>query len=146
MIVEYAGLADRWAGHGQVHNVRAWWNVNSDDEGAVRQEAIRLVKAEVSSPHVTFEDWGMDTSTHPTINAFMRIRVIGPERHAEVQRLRKVVVRACAFCNSPDPCNYLRMPDGEEKAACYTCLRGPSLAEANYRTVAWVKADGTLQV
>lgn len=84
MIVEYAGPAERSAGPGWIHKARAWWNVNSEDQGEVRRAVIRAVKAEVpEGSKVTFMDWYMDTSTHPTINAWPSVRVIPPEQEAE---------------------------------------------------------------
>jgi hypothetical protein len=143
MIIEYAGPADRSAGPGWIHKARAWWNVHTDDQGEVRRAVLRAVKAAVPEDStVTFVSWHMDTSTHPTINAWPSVRVLD----AESQRLRKVVARACDFCSSPNPCNYLRMPDKSNKAACFTCLRGEQLAAVRYVTVAWIKADGTLQI
>ena len=146
IMVEYAGLASRWAGAGEVHNVRAWWNAHTDDQAAVKRKALDLVRAEVTSPHVTFEDWGMDTSTHPTINAFLRIRVISPERHAEVQRLRKVRVTACGKCFDPHPGHYLLLTDGQSMGVCYTCMRGLSERGEISRNLAYVKRDGKLQI
>lgn len=84
MIVEYAGPAERSAGPGWLHKARAWWNVNSEDQGEVKRAVIRAVKAEVpEGSKVTFVDWYMDTSTHPTINAWPSVRVIPPEQEAE---------------------------------------------------------------
>ena len=146
MIVEYAGIADRWAGPGEVHNVRAWWNAHSEDQAQVRRKAIRLVKAEVTSPHVTFESWGMDTSTHPTINAFLRIRVISPERHAEIQRLKAVRVTACGQCGDPHPDSYLLLTNGQKTGACYPCLRSLSERGEIDRNMASVGRGGKLNI
>ena len=80
MIVEYAGPADRSAGPGWIHKVRAWWNVNADDQAAVKRAVIKEVRANVPpGSKVTFMDWYMDTSTHPTINAWPSVRVTPPE-------------------------------------------------------------------
>lgn len=80
MIVEYAGPADRSAGPGWIHKARAWWNVNSDNQAAVKRAVIRAVEAEVrEGSEVTFLSWNMDTSTHPTINAWPSVRVIPPD-------------------------------------------------------------------
>lgn len=80
MIIEYAGPASRSAGAGWIHKARAWWNVNTDDQAAVKRAVIREVKANVpKGSTVKFMDWYMDTSTHPTINAWPSVRVIPPE-------------------------------------------------------------------
>lgn len=80
MIIEYAGPAERSAGPGWIHKVRAWWNVNTEDQAEVRRAVIRAVKDEVAEgSEVIFMDWYMDTSTHPTINAWPSVRVITPE-------------------------------------------------------------------
>jgi hypothetical protein len=80
MIVEYAGPADRSAGPGWIHKARVWWNVNSEDQKDVKRAVINAVKAAVpKGSRVAFVDWYMDTSTHPTINAWPSVRVIPPE-------------------------------------------------------------------
>jgi hypothetical protein len=146
MIVEYAGIADRWAGPGEVHNVRAWWNAVSDSQADVKRAAVRLVKAEVTSPHVTFEAWGMDTSTHPTINAFIRVRVISPERHAEIQQLKTVRVHTCTECDDPHPSSYLLLTDGRYIGACFVCVRKLSERGEISRNLASVGRGGKLTV
>lgn len=80
MIIEYAGPADRSAGPGWIHKARAWWNVNTEDRGEVRRAVIREVRANVpEGSKVQFMGWNMDSSTHPTMNAWPSVRVIPPD-------------------------------------------------------------------
>lgn len=147
MIIEYAGIADRWAGPGVVHNVRAWWNVNQDTEGGVKRAALRAVRPEVKvTDHLSVDPIDADTYSTPQLNALVRVRVIAHEQYMERKRLAVLVVRACALCMSDCPSYYLRLPDRSEQGVCFTCLRGPALADVEYRTIAWIKADGRLQI
>jgi len=89
MIIEYAGEADRSAGPGWIHKVRAWWNANSDDQAEVKRAVLRAVKAEVPAGSIVrFMDWHMDTSTSPTINAWPSVRVIEPTDPAYARHKR----------------------------------------------------------
>jgi hypothetical protein len=144
MIIEYAGVADRWAGLGVVHNVRAWWNVNHDAEGAVKRAALRAVQPKVkATDHLSVDPIDADTYSTPQLNALVRVRVISHEQYVERKRLASLVVRNCTKCGDEHPGNYLRMADGSEQAVCYTCLLA---LPDGYRTIAWVKSDGRLQV
>lgn len=145
MIIEYKGVAERQVGPGIVHEVRAWWDVTTDSEREVKRAAQRAVRQEIrSTDHVSVDPIHADTYSTPRLNALVRVRVISHEQHVERKRLAALVVLACATCGACGPCNYLRMPDGREQGACFTCLRGP-LDKVEYRTIAWIKADGRLQ-
>ena len=115
MITEYAGIADRWAGGGVVHNVRAWWHVTNDSEAEVKKSALRLVRREINATdHATVEPLSADTYNYPRLNALVRVRVLTQEEHAERKRLSTITVDSCALCGSPHPGNYLRMADQSE--------------------------------
>jgi hypothetical protein len=145
MIIEYAGVADRWAGDGVVHNVRAWWNVNETVQGAVKRAAVRAVRDALEDPgHVAVI--GMDTCTYgtPQLNALVRVRV---RTHEEVAHRAELLTRrypCCVGCVGPGAGYLVRMhADGAERALCFTCwdpVRGAC------KVLHWIKADGRLQL
>lgn len=145
MFIEYAGQAERQVGRGTLHNVRAWWNAVSEDQGKVKRAALGAVRAEIpATSRASFVSWGMDTSTHPTINAFITVRVLSAEEAARLARLKAIRAHACHTCSDPHP-GYYADVDGIEKALCYVCTE--RLAPGTrYRLIAWIRADGRLQV
>lgn len=145
--VEYAGPASRQVGNLPWYDVRAWWVIRDEGtEGRVKLAAGRELKKHITADHVEFTH--MDASTHntPHINAMMTFRVLTREQFTRRAALRALVVRSCALCTSPDPCNYLRMPDNSEQGVCFTCLRSKALVDVPYRTIAWIKTNGRLQI
>lgn len=143
VIIEYKGLADRWAGTGVVHEVRAWWNVNEDDEGAVKRAASKAVREEVGKGgSVTFESWDMSTYKTPQLDALVRVRVLTPEQVDHRKELKTRRYAECAICGTP-PGELVLLEDGEEHPLCYSCRRG---LQGKYQVVHWIKADGKVQI
>ena len=146
MIVEYAGIADRWAGPGVVHNVRAWWNVNHDSEGRVKRAALNTLCPEngvVVLGHAEVIDMDMCTSNHPNLNAMVRIRVLTPEQVARCKELKKRCYTRCDGCGS-HPGQVVRMhADGTERALCYGCWNP---VKSTCKVLHWIKSDGRLQI
>lgn len=145
--VEYAGPASRQVGNLPWHDVRAWWVARDEGTlGRVKLAAGRELKRHLKGTfHVECVNVDMNTYKSPHIDAMITFRVLTREQFAERKRLASLVVLSCTTCGGLDPCNYLRMADGTMQGACFTCLRGP-LADAVYSTVAWIKADGRLQI
>lgn len=144
---EYAGPASYQVGPLPCHDVRAWWTVRDEQTiGRVKLAAGRELKKHVKADHVEFVTMDMDTYNTPHMNAMVTFRMFTKAQFAERARLRALVVHSCNLCGSPDPCNYLRMPDKRMQGVCYACLRGPRLEGVEYSTVAWIKANGRLQV
>lgn len=145
--VEYAGPTTYQVGNLPQHDVRAWWCLVDDGTiGRVKLAAGRELKRHVKADHVEFVRMDMSTYNTPHIDAMMTFRVLTHKQFTERERLAALVVQSCATCGSDSPCNYLRMPDGREQGACYTCLHGEPLAGVQYRTIAWIKANGRLQI
>lgn len=145
--VEYAGPASYQVGNLPQYDVRVWWTTRGEGSiGRVKLSAMRELKRRVRADHVEFVRMDMDTYNTPHMNAMLTFRVLTREQFANRERLRALVVNACALCMSPDPCNYLRMPDRSEQAVCFTCLQGPALEGMKYSTIAWIKANGRLQI
>lgn len=147
MIVEYAGLADRWAGGGVVHQVRAWWNVHEHSEGQVKRAALEtLCPANGVVVIGCAEVIGMDTSTYntPQLNAVVRIRVLLPEEMTTRAELRLRRYTRCDGCGGPPGGQVVRMAaDGAERALCYTCW---DPIKGTCKVLHWIKSDGKLQV
>lgn len=148
MIIEYAGRAGRQVGTGTVHEVRAWWNAISDEEGAVKRAATAAVRKEVGKGgSVAFESWDMSTYSHPQINAMVRVRVLTDEQVARRKELKTRRYTTCGGnggrCTST-PGEVVRVSEGVEQALCYGCRT--ALPKGSYQVVHWIKADGRVQI
>lgn len=176
MIVEYKGVADRWAGPGGVHEVRAWWNVYENTEGQVKRAAVdTLTPANGVVVTGTAEVIGMDTDTYstPQLNAMVRIRVLTAAELATRTELRARVYRRCDGCGNDQPGYLVRRLTGADTDVRVeqshelegggtvhrvTFGKVPSDAElalcyscwhpikADCKVLHWIKADGKLQV
>lgn len=145
--VEYAGPATFTVGTLPRYEVRAWWVIRDEGTiGRVKLAAGRELKKHVTADHVEFVTMDMSTYNTPHLNAMMTFQVLSSEQFDNRKRLAALVVRSCAMCGGDHPCNYLRMPDDSERAVCYTCLNGPALQGVQYRTIAWIKNNGRLQI
>lgn len=77
MIIEYAGIADRFTGPGVVHMVRAWWDATSEFQGDVRRDAKKAVRSNgATGGRVEFMHADVCTHNHPRLNALMYFRVL----------------------------------------------------------------------
>lgn len=137
MIIEYAGRADKWAGTGEVHEVRAWWNARTDSQGDVKRAASAAVRKEVGKGgSVAFESWDMSTYNHPQINAMIRVRVLTDQQVKHRKELKERVYKGCdgSGCKSA-PGQVVRLVDGTEAALCFGCwnpLRGTGVKVLHY--------------
>lgn len=143
MQVEYAGPANRHAGFGWTHEVRAWWNSMHTDEGAVKRAACRAVREELGPEraHAT-EVSHMETGYYhaPNLDAMIRVRVLTKAEADERAELRSRLYLLCGMCDGPEPVEVRSVvvhgPAREsetrpsiELAVCYRCsldLRGRS--------------------
>lgn len=145
MIVEYAGIANRWTGPGVVHEVRAWWNVNQYSQGAVKRAALHALRTQgriIGHAEVI----GMDMSTHatPQLNALIRIRVLTPDEVARGEELRTRRYTRCDGCGCDHPGQVVRMhEDDTERALCFTCWNP---VKSTCKVLHWIKKDGKLQI
>jgi len=124
--VEFAGLADRWAGAGRVYNVRAWYRVVDENTYAnVRRQAARAVRKELGPDAVgmlEFVSEDMDTYNSPHINTLMRYRVLSPEEAAERRELRSRLYSSCDRCGAEKPDQVVRVrSSGTDEALCFGC-------------------------
>ena len=145
--VEYAGEASRQVGSYPLHDVRAWWTVRDEgSDGRVKLAAGRELKRHITADHVEFVTMDADRYKWPSINAMVTFRVLTHDQFTARAELRSRVYTTCQGCGSGSPGHLLRMrADGSERALCYPCLR--ALPDGTqYATVAWIKADGKLQV
>lgn len=148
MIIEYAGTADRQVGHGTIHQVRAWWNVNDTTEGRIKRAAIEAVREGTRTASLV-EYVSMDMSTYntPQLNAMVYVRVV-PQSVAD--RRAKLKTRTYTTCAGGDgtckgtPGELVRIADGSEVPLCYGCRTG--LAAGSYQVVHWIKSNGKLQL
>ncbi|MER6605729.1 hypothetical protein ABT282_07390 [Streptomyces sp. NPDC000927] len=147
MIIEYKGIADRYAGTGVVHEVRAWWNAIQDDEGAVKRAASKAVRDVVGKGgSVTFDSWDMSTYSSPQLNAMVRVRVLTSEQMAARKELRERRYTECGGCKRDHPGQVVRRENGSEQAVCYACwgeIKGTGEA---CQVLHWIKADGRVQI
>lgn len=143
--VEYKGLADRWSGAGDVHEVRAFWNSIRDPEGDVKRAASKEVRKVVGKGgSVTFDSWDMDTHKNPSLAATVRVRVLTDEQVTARKELKARIYTVCAVCDKEPPGEIVRLlADGTEHPMCYSCRRG---LDGKYQVVHWIKADGRIQV
>lgn len=144
---EYAGPASCQVGTLPQYDVRVWWTIRDDGtEGRAKLEAGRELKRNIKADHVEFVRADTSTYNTPHIDSMMTFRVLTREQFAERERLRKLVVQSCALCFDLNPTNYLRMADKREQAVCFTCLRSPALSGERFSTIAFIKANGRLQL
>ena len=123
MIIEYRGKARQWAGTGEVHEVAAIWNALRDDQSAVKRASAKAVRDVVGKGRsVTFESWDMGTSSHPTLDALIRIRVLTKEQADRKKELTMRRYETCDKCGAKGPGQLVQMKDdGTEQALCYGC-------------------------
>lgn len=152
MIIEYAGIADRWAGPGVVHEVRAWWNAYDNTEGQVKRAALDVLGPETSGAILgTAEVIGMDMSTYntPYLNAMVRIRVLTPEeadRRTELRARRYTQCDGDGCGDAPGQVVYMFdpvPPDTGERALCYSCWR-PLAVTVQCKVLHWIDRDGKI--
>lgn len=149
MIIEYAGVADRQVGHGTIHQVRAWWNVNDTTQGRIKRAAIEAVREGTrTADSVEYVSMDMSTYSHPQMDAMVYVRVV-PQDVAD--RRAELKTRKYTACTGGDgtctetPGELVRIKsDGTEHPLCYGCRTG--LAAGSYQLVHWIKSDGRLQI
>jgi hypothetical protein len=152
MIIEYVGKADRWAGSGTVHEVRAFWTVGRDKDGAVKRAAIEAVReATRSMGTLTFESWDMSTYSHPQLNAMIRIRERSAEEVAAREELKS---RRYTTCEGPgedgDGCEETPgevvhvKAENVDRPLCYGCRR--LIPDGGYKVMHWIQRDGRVQI
>jgi hypothetical protein len=145
VIIEYAGVADRWTGWGVVHEVRAWWSANQDSQGAVKRAAVAAVLAEVgSTDRAEFASWDMSTYSTPQLNAMVRVRVLTAEEWARRKELRSRRCTRCDKCGCDHPGQLVTI-DGVSTALalCFGCWHP---IRERCKVLHWIKANGKLQV
>lgn len=146
MRVEYKGVADRWAGSGVVHEVRAWWNIREHSEGQVKRAAINCLRTEGRVlDHA--EVIGMDMSTYgtPNMNGMVRIRVLTVAEREAQKELKARHYTVCEVCGDKSPGEVVEIKaTGVQQAMCFTCRTG--LESGSYQVKHWIKADGTVQI
>lgn len=152
MIIEYIGVADRFAGAGVVHTVRAIWNATTDKEGDVKRKATAAVRKVVGKGgSVAYESRDMDTHGWPTLAAIVNVRVLTED---QVSARKELKSRRYTGCEGPgedgEGCGqfpgevvHLRESDTEQ-ALCYGCRTG--LAPGSYKVRHWIQRDGRVQI
>lgn len=144
--VEYAGLADRWAGPGRVFTVHAWWNSAHHTPGQVGAAALRTLGPRTSGILIGptwVEDINTDTYRTPSMNSVVRIRHVPRETADRYTWLASLRFTQCTAdgCTAVPGTLVSVEDDGTGVALCYPCWKA-----ADVGTLHWIQADGRLQL
>jgi hypothetical protein len=144
--VEYVGLADRWAGPGVVHTVRAFWNArdgHSEAEVAARGKRALVTQGNILD-HAEYIGRDLDTFKSPSLAAILRYRVLTPTQEATRKELSTRVYKTCDGCGGDHPGQLVRMAEsGAERPLCFGCWNPIKSA---CKVLHWIKKDGKLQL
>jgi hypothetical protein len=144
MITEYVGIAQRWAGAGVVHEVRAFWHAVTDSDGAVKAAALRALREGGVTDHAEFTGRDLDTYSSPQLAAVYRFRVLTDAEFGHRAELRSRVYRTCSKCGDSAPGQLVRMHEGQtECALCFGCWHPVKSA---CKVLHWIGRNGKLQV